>query len=300
MAVENFIHDLSEYLVAGNLSDLTLVFGERKWAIHKALACCHSKWFHNAVTSGFQESESNVITLHDEPEFENAIDCMVSYFYKAAYVAATYEGISKCLLHAQVATIADKYDCPSLSKLASGSFINSAKSVAGEDWIAIASFVYGHTTADVAAHRVLRSSLVDAITRRPSVLKAVLDMEDAKMFLRSNADLATDLLLQMPVQDTGMKIAAQSIFACGRCRYTHVGPVGCTYVTSRRGSSYKDVCPECAGQSEVMPIRRGQRTFTVGWLQSSTCHDCGGLHTNGPQAEPAPVEEPVMPVIEEW
>ena len=42
------------YLIDGNLSDLTLIFGEKSWQIHKALACCHSKWFQKAVTSGFE------------------------------------------------------------------------------------------------------------------------------------------------------------------------------------------------------------------------------------------------------
>lgn len=44
--------------MAGNLSDLTLKFGEKSWQIHKALACCHSKWFQKAVTIGFKVSNS--------------------------------------------------------------------------------------------------------------------------------------------------------------------------------------------------------------------------------------------------
>lgn len=44
------------YLTAGNFSDLTLQFGERSWKIHKAIACCHSKWFHTILTIGFKVS----------------------------------------------------------------------------------------------------------------------------------------------------------------------------------------------------------------------------------------------------
>jgi len=44
------------YLTSGKLSDLTLKLGEKNWQIHKAIACCHSKWFDKAVTSGYEVS----------------------------------------------------------------------------------------------------------------------------------------------------------------------------------------------------------------------------------------------------
>lgn len=41
---------------------------------------------------------------------------MASYFYEAGYNASKYD-TSEALLHAQVAILADKYDCQSLYKL---------------------------------------------------------------------------------------------------------------------------------------------------------------------------------------
>ncbi|KAF2007552.1 hypothetical protein P154DRAFT_414539, partial [Amniculicola lignicola CBS 123094] len=197
IAAENFIHDLSGYLFAGNLSDLTLTFGEKSWQIHKALACCHSTWFQKAVTIGFEESESGVITLNDDPEFANAIDCMVSYFYKAGYNVSQYD-TSESLLHAQVATIADKYDCASLYKLARTLFADTVNAVESDDWVAVAALIYDHTTTDLPAHKELRGLVVAAVANRPVVLKMILQLESTVGLLRSTADLATDLLLSGP------------------------------------------------------------------------------------------------------
>ncbi|EDU44795.1 predicted protein [Pyrenophora tritici-repentis Pt-1C-BFP] len=210
MAAENFIRDLSKYLFAGNLSDLTLTFGEKSWQIHKALACCHSTWFEKAViiiiiifpfekavNSGFKESQSGVITLNDDPEFANAIDCIVSYFYNAGYNASQYD-ISESLLHAQVATMADKYDCASLYKLARTSFAGTVYAIESNDWIAVAAFIYNCTTTDSPAHQELRGLVVAAVAKRPSVLKSILQMEHESGLLRSTADLAIDLLLIRP------------------------------------------------------------------------------------------------------
>jgi hypothetical protein len=53
---------------------------------------------------------------------------MVTYFYKAGYNVSQYD-TSESLLHAQVATIADKYDCASLYKLARISFADTVNAV---------------------------------------------------------------------------------------------------------------------------------------------------------------------------
>ncbi|CAN9091547.1 unnamed protein product [Alternaria alternata] len=239
MAAENFILDLSKYLFAGNLSDLTLTFGEKSWQIHKALACCHSTWFEKAVNSGFKESQSGVITLCDDPEFANAIDCMVSYFYKAGYNASQYD-TSESLLHAQVATIADKYDCASLYKLATTSFAGTVYAVESNDWIAVATFIYDRTTTDSPAHQELRGLVVAAVAKRPSVLKSILQLEIESGLLCSTPDLATDLLLSRPYVSE-MKDRAEYIFTCGKCQYAHVG----SYMASRNSFLQGDACPHC-------------------------------------------------------
>lgn len=66
---------------------------------------------------------------------------MVSYFYEAGYDASKYH-TSDSLLHAQVATIADKYDCKYLYELASSLLKDSLEGVESKEWIAIAAHVY--------------------------------------------------------------------------------------------------------------------------------------------------------------
>ncbi|OAL01547.1 hypothetical protein IQ06DRAFT_316444 [Phaeosphaeriaceae sp. SRC1lsM3a] len=190
---ENYIRDLS-YLLSGKLSDLTLNFGSKTWHIHKALTMCHSKWFQKALTGGLGEAESGIITLNDESEYADAVDCMVSYFYEAGYHASRYD-TSEALLHAQVAILADKYDCQSLYILAKRSFGKSVQVVESDEWRLIAAFVYDFTTTEALAHREIRNVVITSVASRCYILRSILKNETVVDLLRSNAELATDLLL---------------------------------------------------------------------------------------------------------
>ncbi|EMD86653.1 hypothetical protein COCC4DRAFT_33152 [Bipolaris maydis ATCC 48331] len=98
---------------------------------------------------------------------------MVSYFYNANYNASQYD-MSESLLHAQVATIADKYDCASLCKLARTSFANAVNAIEKDDWITVAAFVYHHTIIEWLPHQNLRDLVIATVADRPSVLKSIL------------------------------------------------------------------------------------------------------------------------------
>ena len=183
-----------------------------------------------------------MVTLKDDPEFADAVDCMVSYFYEAGYNATKYD-TSESLLHAQVATIADKYDCASLYKLARTSFASIIKIIDSDDWAATASFIYDHTTTEVPAHVELRDLAVAAVTGRHSVLKSTLKNESIVELLRSNADLATDLLLGGP---SGPKAEHDSehIFMCDNCHYAHAGSRNCSYNASDNSLSPWRFCAQ--------------------------------------------------------
>ena len=101
----------------------------------------------------FKESNSGIITLKDDPEFADAIDCMVSYFYEAEYRVTEYD-TPKSLLHAQVAIIAHKYDCASLYQLAKASFASAVKLIDIDTWFTVAAFVYNQTSTEVPKPRV--------------------------------------------------------------------------------------------------------------------------------------------------
>jgi hypothetical protein len=286
------------------LSDLTLNFGEKSWQIHKALACCHSKWFQKAVTIGFKvsvhsetklqpwltldcnkETTSEVITLNDDPDFTNAIDCMVSYFYKASYDVSQYD-TSESLLHAKVATMADKYDCASLYKLARKSLAESVNLIKGEDWVAVAAYIYDHTTTEYPPHEELRSLVVTAVTNRPSVLNSILGLKSTAGLLRSTVDLATDILLSR-------RHTSEYIFICDKCRYVHVGPRDCSYVASLKSSLYEHRCPVCKNCTGLVSKRF---VHYVDLVQPYSCPFCDGFHTIEPALahplapEPSPVD----------
>jgi hypothetical protein len=69
-----------------------------------------------------------VVTLKDDPAFFPAVNCMVSYFYNYRYDASEHE-FHAPLVHAQVAVIADKYDCASLFRYARDSLAESMSAV---------------------------------------------------------------------------------------------------------------------------------------------------------------------------
>ncbi|PVH90153.1 hypothetical protein DM02DRAFT_79809 [Periconia macrospinosa] len=172
--------------------------------------------FQNAVTTGFKENIDKEVTLEDSPEFADAIDCMVSYFYNANYDTSKYNA-SESLLHAQVAIIADEYDCASLYRLAKISFANAIKAVESDDWAAIAPLIYDYTTTELQAHKELRGLVVAAVTDNTILSKSIFQMKSIEELLRSNADLATDLLLsgQQRLRD---KEASTSILTCNNTR----------------------------------------------------------------------------------
>jgi hypothetical protein len=209
---------------------------------------------------------------------------MVSYFYKAGYDATKYN-TSESLLHAQVALIADKYDCTSLYKLARTSFANTMKNIESDDWAAIAPFIYDHTTTEVQAHVELRGLVVAAVTGHHSVLNSTLQNEGIVEFLRSNGHLATDLLLGR-VTDV-----SEHIFMCDSCHYAHTGAPNCVSIAFTDSFGHR-TCPKCGKGPETSTKRH---TLKVALFPTFPCPSCDGTHTVSPDESP---EEPFEPVPE--
>lgn len=208
----------------------------------------------------------------------------MSYFYNAKYDATEYNTLEP-LLHAQVVTIADKYDCASLHKLATKSFANTVKTVEGDDWAAIATVVYEHTITDSTVHANLRSLVVAAIAGRHSVLRATTRNANIVELLRSNAGLATDLLLGGSPEST-----QQHIFLCSCCHYVHVGRSDCQNVVSDNRYGSGRLCPKRGKESGATSKRY---TYKIEACQAFSCLHCDGSHTidssDGDDAEAAPI-----------
>ncbi|KAH9882263.1 hypothetical protein J1614_001435 [Plenodomus biglobosus] len=225
---------------------------------------------------------SGVITLKDNPEHANAIECMISYFYKADYDVSQFD-IPESLLHAQVAVMADKYDCASLYKLARTSLADTVDTAKGEDWVAVAALIYDHTTTNLPAHKELRDLVVAAVANRPVELKSILELESTAGVLRSTADLATDLLLSGPYMSKANEVT-KSIFTCGRCQYVHVGSGNCAYFAGQKVYFDMENCP-CCESSGGTTFGSGHM-YTVGSSKSFPCPSCDGIHTVEPVCEP--------------
>jgi hypothetical protein len=198
---------------------------------------------------------------------------MVSYFYKADYSVSQYD-ISEPLLHAQVATIADKYDCSSLNKLAIASFAKTVNAVDGNDWIAIAGLVYDHTTKELSAHAEIRSLTIAAVSNRPAVLYSILQLERTVELLRSDADLATDLLMST-THEPKLEDVAKHVITCDSCHYAHIGPSDCSSLPPPDSLFGAIICPQCRSYHGVTVTR----TIRVNMMLAFPCPSCDGYHT---------------------
>jgi hypothetical protein len=197
---------------------------------------------------------------------------MVSYFYRAFYDCSEYS-VSESLLHAHVAILGDKYVCHSLYDLARTSFPKAVESIESGDWGIIAAFVYDYTTTEVAAHIELRDIVVGAVAGRHSVFQVTLQNSNNIELLRSNAELATDLLLGGRHGSRALA-ASEHHFVCGHCHYSHAGSHICPNVIR------KNVCPSCGKRSEKEVNAR-----KVVLHPAFSCRACDGFHSLEPGDE---------------
>lgn len=204
--------------------------------------------------------------MKDDPEFADAIDCMLSYFHKAAYNVTKYDK-PQSLIHAQVAIIADKYDCGSLYELASTSYAITVKTIKSNDWAVIAGSIYDHTSNEIPSHVDLRSLIVPAVSCHYSLLKSIPQNESVINILRSNADLATDLLLYM-MDSPKDRYGSERLAICTRCCYVHVGSPDCVKIVFGEFDKNYKICPKCgAGQKALLN-------------EIYSCPSCGGIHND--------------------
>ena len=192
---------------------------------------------------------------------------MVSYLYRASYTASKYAS-SASLLHARVAIIADKYACASLYGLAKDLLASCINAAAIDDWVAIAALVYAYTTSDLPVHVELRDLVIVAAVCQP---ESFLRNESVEELLRSNADLATDLL-QSRVQGVKARDLGEHIFMCDHCYYVHAGSPNCSNVEL----SLNNKCPKCM-ESAGSTFKR--HVHKVGSFQGVSCSECNGVHT---------------------
>ncbi|KAF2251310.1 hypothetical protein BU26DRAFT_280646 [Trematosphaeria pertusa] len=76
---------LASMFESGKYSDLTIICGDKRYSVHRALLASRSTFFDGACRNPFRESETGVIDLtEDDPE---AVEHMVHYFYHLDYLS---------------------------------------------------------------------------------------------------------------------------------------------------------------------------------------------------------------------
>jgi hypothetical protein len=212
------------------------------------------------------------VNLNDEPEFADAIDCMLSYFYRASYNASDHDA-SAPLLHARVAVVADRYGCASLYELAKTTLASCIGAAEVQDWVAIAALVYSCTTSELRAHAELRDLVVRAVPGHPDIQESFFRNEGVEDLLRATADLGADLLLSR-MQSAKPRNTHVHILMCDHCHYAHAGPSSCPSVV-RNEFSLVQTCPQCGGKDKMTTKKHVQRVL---WPQAQPCPLCGGVH----------------------
>ncbi|CZT15724.1 uncharacterized protein RCC_01558 [Ramularia collo-cygni] len=116
---------LSEYqagarrlYASGVLTDFTIICGDKRYEVHRAILICHSAYFKACFLSGLREAEQRVIDLKDDPP--QAVELMIQYFYDQEYDVGVDEESKKAApyTHSTVYAVADKYLVPALKALA--------------------------------------------------------------------------------------------------------------------------------------------------------------------------------------
>lgn len=245
--------------------------------------------------ASLKEKSSGVINLKDEPEFADAVDCMMEYFYRAGYDTAKYD-MSSPLLHAQVAVVADKYECTSLYDLAKKSLAGCIGTAGVEDWVEIADLIYRYTTTEMEAHAGLRKLIVVSVPGHPNVLESFFQHSNVEELLRSYADLGADLLLSR-IQKDRPRTTRLQIFTCDHCYYAHAGSADCPDVNlsypdvSMFSGSVNRICPQCRKKDKVMTKKFFK---SVKSQRAQPCPSCEGICTQASQdikLEPADIVE---------
>jgi hypothetical protein len=214
---------------------------------------------------------------------------MVSYFYNNDYDISEHD-VHEPLLHAQVTVIADKYDCASLFEYARGSLAESMSAVVCHEWVDVAALFHEYATTDGPAHLKLCNTLLYAVPRDSVRALKFLHDECVSEFLRSNADLATDMLLYRLKRFALKSEPDDHLFHCGICGYGHIGSKHCPRVNPFESKprlpphpNQVVLCPQCDLRRTLrLRHRDGHRpTLDITY----PCTSCDGAHTKKPIAK---------------
>lgn len=138
--------------------------------------------------------------------------------------------------------------------------------------VLLPAFVYDYTATEIPAHIELRDIVVGAVAGRYSVFQATLQNLKNVDLIRSNAELATDLLLSGR-HGSRANVTSEHHLVCGHCHYSHAEPRMCPNVMC------KTVCSRCGKRSE----KGSNSVRKVIMRPAFSCPACDGFHSQEPE-----------------
>jgi len=122
-------------------TDLVVKSGGMSWKVHRVIVCSQSPVLKAACSGSFQEAFTGVINLEDDDPA--TVFLMLCFLYTADYeVDPEHEPSATLSIHAQMFTLADKYDLPALMSLAKQKYESLQAKISLHDCLPSISEVY--------------------------------------------------------------------------------------------------------------------------------------------------------------
>ncbi|KAK5701414.1 hypothetical protein LTR17_022607 [Elasticomyces elasticus] len=228
-------------------ADLTIRCMSREWHVHKIMLCAQSPFFAKVCEGRFREATENVITLRDDDP--DVVAAMLGYLYSFEYAAicdgdALDEelvggaiGASELVFHVHVHIIADKYDLPRLTKLATTKFAAAAKTAWSSPSFAEAAVLI--FTDSTAISKELRESVISTVNTHTRFLK----LDPAGARFRDAMSSAPALAIALwYAQDPGVGAGVSST---QEIRYLCPSDCGQSLSSTELSKEMAQVCPRC-------------------------------------------------------
>lgn len=184
------VKSLKALYKSSDYSDFRVLCGSDVYHVHKAVVCSQSEFFAAACKFGQEAAEGQINLTEDGPA---RVKAMIQYLYCLEYDIPESENTEDkegLVFHAEMYSIADKYNIRGLKSLAQDLFQKSTKKTVVIKEFATAIRTVFETTVD--EDRGLRDIVVEIMTKNMDLL----DEPEIKEAVKETSSLAFELLMK--------------------------------------------------------------------------------------------------------